>query len=76
LILGAPLLFCFLAGRIGGWNGAILFVFLLLLLLWMPFMAAATGAPAREALPPSMPLAAGIAGFIIGTSLPTVVRVP
>lgn len=76
LLLGGPFLFCFLTGQIGGWGGPVLFGLILLLTLWMPGMALATGAPIRKALPFFIPAVAGAAGFAAGVSLPTFVGIP
>ena len=76
MLLGAPFLFCFITGQIGGWAGPVLFGIILLLVLWMPYMVLATGAPMRQAWPSFLPPAAGIAGFVAGASAPTVLGLP
>ena len=76
LLLGGPFLFCFITGQIGGWGGPLLFGLMLAILLWMPCMVLATGSSLRQALPFFLPLAAGIAGFAAGASLPTFLGIP
>ena len=76
LLLGGPFFFCFIAGQIGGWGGPMLFGMMVLLLLWMPCMLLATGGPLRQVLPAFLPLAAGIAGFAVGASLPAMLGLP